>query len=362
MADHTGKKSIDHSSVTNDQPETKDFESTQNTQGTSTSTTADKKRHISQVSETPNKQKQHRKRLNREDTSDSETEHSPTILSDIESLADSDTEQGEYTTNMSDGEAGKDLPTVKLDEADFTRLFYKVIKSEEYKNELKKLIGTRVDQLEQDVSKLKIDVDKQETALATLRQNDLTLEEKDEQLDQRQRLNNVRITGEPESDTKENVDKTVLQIIKDLGCDLTIKDIDKSYRLGKKDPKNPTKIRAIIVEFGSYRAKKTIFKQRTQLSKKHKDGVWLSDDLTPQRSNTMWICRKMKKQKHIFEYWSFEGEVFIKIIEDGEAIRIKAAEELKKFIPPGSSVAEPKSLTRLASETPQDLGATPMIQ
>ena len=83
---------------------------------------------------------------------------------------------------MGNDPGNKEAPRVKLDEADFTRLFYKVIRSDEYKSELINLIGARVDVLESDMTKMKLDVEAQETELALLKNNDLSLEDRNEQL------------------------------------------------------------------------------------------------------------------------------------------------------------------------------------
>jgi len=325
-------------------------------------TQEEKKRHISQVSATP-KKPQSNKRANRKRSDNSET-HSNSDFSDVEELnsGDSDQEQQQQqqqvemsasNTQQAPPTGSKDLPTCKVDEETFRQIFLKLMTTDEYQEQLSIVANKKLETLQEDVQTLKTQLEVKDAQIAELRTNEQIIEDRLDAIEQKLRLKNIRISGEEEQEDKEDVMKTALKILNKIECKISPRDIENVYRIGKKK-ENTT--RPILVEFATLRTKRYAYKARTKLKSKYRAGVWMSEDLTPQRSNTMYHSRRLMKAKLINDYWSSDGELFIKEQKDGDGKRLISCESLNAYIPDGSLIPKPKRLTMLLHETvPQDI-------
>jgi len=129
---------------------------------------------------------------------------------------------------------------------------------------------------------------------------------RDDELEQYQRRNNLRVFGIEESDG-EDTDQLLLDLFKDkLNVDVQLADIDRSHRVGK--PSTPgtngaVKPRAIIVKFTSYRTRRAVFsvKKRLRGSK-----VSISEDLTRHRYN---LLRQATEEHGRGNVWSSDGRI-----------------------------------------------------
>ena len=239
-------------------------------------------------------------------------------------------------------------PGVVLDGAAFQEMFLTMMSSKAYEKRQKKLfkgiLKEKVGKISKTVGQIKSVLQAQNKEIEELHQDDLSIEDTIDVLDQKTRANKIRISGEQEINGKEDIVKTVLHILDKVECQMSPDNIESAHRIG---PKAEGKNRPILVQFTTLKDKRKAYKSRRVLKKKYKAGIWMAEDLTPQRSNTMYHARRLKKAKLIFEYWSHEGEIFVKPTEHTDPIRLRNVTDLLKFIPSTSTLDKPTRLTKL---------------
>ena len=176
----------------------------------------------------------------------------------------------------------------------------------------------------------------QTTLLDQIRERDTRIQELETKLDaieQYSRRNSLRISGVPEI-KGEDTDAIAIATAKTIGVDLSLKDIDRSHRVGPM-PQQPSSTvttapgpRPIIVKLATYRYKAAMMGVRTALKNKKasdilsllsKDRpagssskVFLNDDLTGPRARLAADARKKKKAGIIQDTWTRDGEIFIR--------------------------------------------------
>lgn len=126
-----------------------------------------------------------------------------------------------------------------------------------------------------------------------------------EGLDEREqysRRNNIRIFGIKESED-ENTDQIVLKVASQLQVPLSVQQIDRSHRVGRKG----TKPRPIIVKLVSYKQRQALF-----MAKKGLKGTkpFICEDLT--------ITRRVLLKKAVETYssekvWTSDGTILVDI-------------------------------------------------
>jgi hypothetical protein len=144
-------------------------------------------------------------------------------------------------------------------------------------------------------------------------------------LDMNSRVKNVKFVGVPEVENEEDDEDpqiedpktTVLEIASKINAKISFSDIVYCERVGRKD-KGP---RPIKVTFATTNAKMELFKMRKELAKstdKDLKNVFVNVDLSPFRSQLLYIARKLKADNLIAKYWVYKNEVNIKIREEEE--------------------------------------------
>lgn len=142
-----------------------------------------------------------------------------------------------------------------------------------------------------------------------------------DEAEQYNRRNNLRVFGVPESPT-EDTDALVIEVFKKCNVDVTLNDIQRSHRVGKKsnatidpnvttvtDVSNPSsssnkiRPRPIIVKFVSYRKRAEIFSNKKKL-KGQKESI--SEDLTASLLSTM---KELKEKYGVKNVWSLDGRL-----------------------------------------------------
>jgi hypothetical protein len=96
-------------------------------------------------------------------------------------------------------------------------------------------------------------------------------------LQQQLRLNNLLFSGIPQA-KGEKVEKHVCKIAKDIGVNITTRDIDKCFRTGEANDKRP---KIILVKFNSGRVKRDIYRARIKLRPKEDE----EEDMDAQDEN-----------------------------------------------------------------------------
>ena len=132
--------------------------------------------------------------------------------------------------------------------------------------------------------------------------------------EQYSRRNNLRISGLPES-PNESTDDLVLAMSSAIGANVSLEEIDRSHRVGAKNHKsggNNPKPRDVIVKFVSYRSRQKMFKQRGAAKSNGYKNVYVNEDLTRNRSFTLFRCRELKRQGRIQDAWSSDGKIIVK--------------------------------------------------
>lgn len=133
-----------------------------------------------------------------------------------------------------------------------------------------------------------------------------TLEEKIDKYDQRDKSNNIVITGIPEQEMQ------VGSIIKTLNTKLGIhlREGQVQYILPLKPEQSSAKPMRVRVAFCDTNCKQIVMSNKKKL--KGQRDFWISDDLTELRSKLGYLARKAKKDAFILDTWVFNGHIFIR--------------------------------------------------
>lgn len=129
------------------------------------------------------------------------------------------------------------------------------------------------------------------------------LKDKQDELEQYQRRQSIRIFGIPE-ETGEDSDVIAIRVARDLGVDLDLRDIDRSHRVGRRQDAKP---RPIIVKFVSYRKRNEIFRKKKGLKG---SAVTIREDLTTTR---LAVLREAITRFGVRQVWSTDGVINIKV-------------------------------------------------
>ena len=143
-----------------------------------------------------------------------------------------------------------------------------------------------------------------------------SIQDKTDDLEQRDRLKNLRIFGVKE-EQNESTDSLVIEVATKTNVSLQPGCISRSHRVG---PKNSKKTRAIIVNFVSYADRKKFFQAKKKLKG---SGISIREDLTKIRQK---ILERASAEYGPSTVWSNDGVIVIKIGETYH--RVKTENEL----------------------------------
>ena len=181
------------------------------------------------------------------------------------------------------------------------------------------------------------------------------LEIKSDELEQYSRRNSLRIQGLPEVPGEDLLERVLYLARNRMSVEIDEADIDRLHRIGP-----PSSKREILIKFTSYKAKEIVFKCRSglrkhadppeefdpeintndddddDLDKKYgqdltRDRIFINEDLTKTRNHLLWKARQLKKEKKIFDCWSFDGRILIKKL-DNKIINIRHVKDLNDQI------------------------------
>lgn len=207
--------------------------------------------------------------------------------------------------------------------------------SEQLKNMVEIIINGVVDGLSKRIESLENENKylRQENNL--LKDRIASIENELDASEQYSRRNSVRIFGIPEnSDNKESTDNVVINLCNALGANITLDEIDRSHRTGKPGGPKP---RPILVKFVSYRSRQKLYTKRRDLKDHSEFGhTYINEDLTQHRSQLLYKARGLAKIKQIESAWSSDGNILIRINENGQSKtkRISTEHELEKYKQP----------------------------
>lgn len=174
--------------------------------------------------------------------------------------------------------------------------------------------------------------------VTTLQTTIASLEASNDDLEQYQRRNSLRITGvaEPVGVQQEDCMATALQVVNTtlkLNPPLQPRDIDRAHRIGKGKP------RQLLVKFTTYHPRRRVYEARKDLYAIIGNTTFVNEDLTKERATILFTARSAKREGILKECWSSDGRLFIRGM-DGTKHLVRTMTELKEHLPAGY---EPKA-------------------
>ena len=150
-------------------------------------------------------------------------------------------------------------------------------------------------------------------------------------IEQYGRRNNIEITGIPDSVSKENFEKTVIEVCNKLNMEITEKDIEACHRIGAAKPKKT------ICRFVNRKNVKNLLYSR----KKLKDldvglgtaRLNVNENLTNYNSKLAYNCRKLKRKKLINKCFTIDGNVYLQRTEGERSKKISHMTTLEELYP-----------------------------
>lgn len=210
---------------------------------------------------------------------------------------------------------------MEIDEESFIKVFLKALDSElvidklkhtqsELRNEVSNLRLT-IENQNKIIDKLVRDQDISKCEISELKSRIEDLEQLADDQEQYSRRNSVRIVGIPENHG-ERIYDVVLDFLNNklvLERPITTSDIDRIHRVG-----SPASSRPILVKFATYQVRQLLFRARKKLrdGDQELNNIYINEDLTQTRSQLLYEARKMKKNRHITDAWSYDGKIMIK--------------------------------------------------
>ncbi|XP_067660323.1 uncharacterized protein [Haliotis asinina] len=148
-----------------------------------------------------------------------------------------------------------------------------------------------------------------------------------DELEQHSRRNSIRIIGVHESED-EDIQKATLDVFKKINKDISISDIDRCHRVGKRVQ---GRSRQIIVKFVSYQDKDGVYTQRRKL-RAMMENVFVNEDLTHYSSKLFKMARDLRKSRWIENTWTKDGHIYILEQPDGAVRQIQCKEDLSRYL------------------------------
>ena len=169
------------------------------------------------------------------------------------------------------------------------------------------------------------------------------MEDRLEAMETYSRRNCLLINGVPEL-PEESTDDLVLQLARAAGVTLTLDDLDRSHRLGRRSG-SVDRPRAIIVKLLSYNKRRQFYEARRELSA-HRVGehpvitrhvleeVYIAEFLTSKSQRLLYICRQLKKSGRLWAAYTTNGVVKVKTTENQPARVIRDDRALSSLLGP----------------------------
>ena len=181
------------------------------------------------------------------------------------------------------------------------------IKGDKQLEELKssvEVMSDKFDEYEKDWKEKEKIINGLQNEVSSLKERIDLLEKRSDDSEQYSCRNCLLVHGIEEQE-QENTDNIVLNVIKeDLDIKLSVKDLDRSHRIGKSNA--TSKRRPIIVKFISYNDRREIFNNKKQLKG---TGVSITESLTAGRMQQLINARDQYGFNNV---WSIDGRIMYK--------------------------------------------------
>ena len=162
----------------------------------------------------------------------------------------------------------------------------------------------------------------------------LLLEREHWKINQYTRRNNIEIAGIPENIKNEVLEDTVVKILDKIGvkCDPTV--IEACHRLPRN--RRPKVCNTIVRFVNRKTAEKSLMYRKnlksidlSDIDESFKESkVFVNDNLRPYYKGIYGKCRSLYNAGKINSFWSWKGEIFIKLSESSNKIGISHDQDL----------------------------------
>ena len=97
-----------------------------------------------------------------------------------------------------------------------------------------------------------------------------------------------------------------------------VTDIDRCHPVGPKQ---------ILVKFYKYHIKRLVYSAKAKL-RNNPDKIFISEDLTRKNHAIVKTLQPLKKDGSINSFWTTNGKVMEKVIEDGKPMRLYHVDDI----------------------------------
>lgn len=157
-------------------------------------------------------------------------------------------------------------------------------------------------------------------------------------IDQVSRINNIIVSGFSEVQDEKLLERFLKFSSDYLMTILQAEDIMAIFRLGKIQP-DKSKSRPILVKFKTSQQKLDVYKARIHLRRMdigkdhpHSSPIFLNEDLTPRKAALYKQCREALKDKKVFNCWTFNGVIWVKLTKNGEPSKINSDTDITSLL------------------------------
>ena len=166
--------------------------------------------------------------------------------------------------------------------------------------------------------------------IAQIRKDDTARDEKIQRLElkidtmeQEKKCANLIISGLENSDNPMTAATNFLK--NKMQIDVNTGDIKNAFKFGKPNDQNKPPIKVV---FASLAKRNEVYRKRITLKN---TNVYVNEDLTPMRSELLYLTRQFLKTKPGARTWSIEGKIFAKLSETGKPLRISDEDDLLRM-------------------------------
>ena len=165
------------------------------------------------------------------------------------------------------------------------------------------------------------------------RRENLELKMKLDALEEKSKVNNVRIVNFPEVDGDKDVKLNITNMASDnLNIeDFEEEDVIRTWRLGRE---SANKTRDLIVTFTSREKRDEFYKEckKTKVKAENGNFLYINEDLTTLRSKLFYDTRRLMKTGKIHSTWTQKGNIMVKTDEDAKPRAVYNHHELKTLL------------------------------
>ena len=235
-----------------------------------------------------------------------------------------------------------------------------------FKNSLKE----ELDDIKGEITGLRNALKAKDDRIAKLESDVMDLHNKLDDQEQYTRRNTLCVSNIPEKQFEDTTATALKLFNKKMKVPITVADIDRAHRYGKRKPNGP---RGIMVKFATHRARSTVFRAKSTLGPNgvplvpawtaaeaagftqdpagelggpdgdqdpedpdqvdpemaEFDDVYISESLTDRRQYLMFQCRVARRKHTIKKCWSSDGQILV-LDNDGKIIPINNTADLEK--------------------------------